>query len=111
MYDKLILWMSTEISILNMRRLPARLTSEQAAEVLGFAAHHMPILTAGDLVKPLGHPAANGVKYFCTLDVLALAEDSRWLGKATDLISNAWAEKNKRARQNITYQPNARTKV
>jgi hypothetical protein len=79
--------------------MPARIDAEQTAELLGFAAHHVPILLAEGLLKPLGHPAANAVKYFCTRDVLLLAEDSRWLAKATDCISHAWSAKNQRARK------------
>ena len=42
---------------LNLVNLPARATAEQAAGLLGFAPHEIPILTARGLLKPLGHPA------------------------------------------------------
>ena len=49
---------------LNLKSLPARLTTEHAAWILGFAAHEIPILVAKGLLRPLGHPAHNGQKYF-----------------------------------------------
>ena len=47
-------------------QLPARLTFEQAAWVLNCQPHDVPVLVASRLLKPLGNPPANGVKYFAT---------------------------------------------
>lgn len=44
-------------------QLPARLTAEQAAWVLNCQPHSVPILVAARLLKPLGNPPANSVKY------------------------------------------------
>ena len=43
---------------------PGRLTVEDAAWCLGFAAHVIPVLIAHKLLKPLGNPPPNGGRYF-----------------------------------------------
>src|SRR5437868_9145319 len=50
-------------------QLPARLTAEQAAWVLNCQQHDVPILVASRLLKPLGNPPPNGIKFFATVDV------------------------------------------
>jgi hypothetical protein len=59
-------------------QLPARLTAEQVAWVLNCQAHDVPILVMARLLKPLGNPATNSVKYFATMDVLELTKDRTW---------------------------------
>jgi len=81
-----------------MGRLPARLTAEQAAWVLNCQAHDMPILMSSRLLKPLGNPAPNGVKFFSTADVLELAKDRAWLVKMTNAVTQHWQKMN-RAKQ------------
>lgn len=75
---------------------PARLTAEQVAWVLNFPEHSLARLVACGLLKPLGKPAPNGVKYFATVEVLALGRDRDWLHKASSVIREYWAEKNAR---------------
>lgn len=75
-------------------QLPARLSTEQAAWVLGFAAHDIPVLIGAGLLKPLGRPPRNGVKYFATMELETLRNDSRWLAKASDAGVNHWRTKN-----------------
>jgi hypothetical protein len=67
--------------------LPARLTAEQAAWVLNCQAHDIPILVSTRLLKPLGSPQANAVKFFATSDVLELSKDRAWLVKVTNAVS------------------------
>jgi hypothetical protein len=43
--------------------LPARLHAEDAARVLGFQALDIPVLIAVKLLRPLGNPAPNAIKY------------------------------------------------
>ncbi len=74
--------------------LQARLNMEQTAKLLGFAPHDIPILIAAKLLKPLGHPARNGPKYFATVCILQLCHDDKWLTKATDATINYWHTKN-----------------
>ena len=62
-------------------KLPARLTAEQAAWVLNCQAHDVPILVAARLLKPLGNPPPNGIKFFATGELLELVNDRSWLVK------------------------------
>jgi hypothetical protein len=41
--------------------------------------HDVPILVAAHLLKPLGIPPANSVKYFATLELLEQVKDRTWL--------------------------------
>ncbi len=57
---------------LNLADKPARTTMEEAAWLLGFAPHEIPVLMAKGLLKPLGHPARgaalkNWLKHFLAL--------------------------------------------
>jgi hypothetical protein len=75
-------------------QLPARLTAEQAAWVLNCQPHDVPILAAARLLKPLGNPAPNGVKYYATIEIVELAKDRTWLVKATNALNQHWQKKN-----------------
>jgi len=74
--------------------LPARLTVEQAAWVLNCQPHDVPILIATRLLKPLGNPAPNSIKFFATSDVLESAKDRAWLTKVTATINQHWHKMN-----------------
>jgi hypothetical protein len=86
-------------SFLNLKNPPGRLTTEQAAWFLGFSAHEIPILIAKGLLKPLGHPAHNGQKYFLAKTLEDLRRDGKWFGKASDAIIEYWRYKNSRKGQ------------
>ncbi len=90
-----------EKSVLLLPRLPARLDLNQAADLLGFMSHEMPILLRAGLLKPLGKPAPNGHKFFSTTEVLSLTENREWLDKATRAIAKHWQEKNAYAKPPI----------
>ncbi len=75
-------------------QLPARLTVEQAAWVLNCQVHDVPILVAARLLKPLGNPPQNGIKFFSTLELQELMKDRSWLAKVTNTISQHWQKKN-----------------
>ena len=70
--------------------LPARLNQEETARYLGFAAHDIPALTAAGLLKPLGRPTQNSVKYFATVELERLRADWKWLSKATEAAQARW---------------------
>jgi hypothetical protein len=76
--------------------LPARLTAEQAACVLNCQAHDIPILVSARLLKPLGNPQANAVKFFATADLLEAVKDRAWLVKVTNAVSSHWRGQNDR---------------
>ena len=75
---------------------PTRLTVEQAAWVLNCQPHDMPILISSKLLKPLGNPAPNAIKFFATADVLDLLKDRSWLAKITNIIGQHWHKRNMR---------------
>ena len=81
---------------LNLKMPPARLNAEQAAWYLGFSPHEIPILVAEGMLKPLGHPAHNGQKYFLTSALDDLRCDEKWYSKASDAIVDYWRYKNSR---------------
>ena len=73
---------------------PARLTAQQTAWAHNFQEHDVPVLVAHGHLKPLGSPVRNGIKYFATVEILALAKDRAWLAKATNTIREHWRTKN-----------------
>src|ERR1700677_3132562 len=77
-------------------QLPTRLTVEQAAWVLNCQPHDVPILIASRLLKPLGNPAPNSIKFFATADVLESAKNRAWLMKVTAAINQHWHKMNAR---------------
>ena len=75
-------------------QLPARLTAEQAAWVINCQPHDIPALVAAKLIKPLGNPPANGIKFFATADVLESCKDRNWLVRVSATIYQHWQKKN-----------------
>ena len=69
---------------------------------LNCQAHDIAVLVTSRLLKPLGNPPANGVKYFATSLVLESTKDSMWLAKVTNAIHNYWRVKNPRKEQTPT---------
>jgi hypothetical protein len=84
---------------------PARLTAEQAAWVLNCQVHDVPVLVAAKLLKPLGNPPQNGVKYFATKAVQELAQDEKWLHRITVAIYQHWHARNARKRETPQAEP------
>ena len=82
---------------------PARLTAEQTAWMLNCQQHDIPILVASRLLKPLGHPPANGIKFFATLEVMELTRDRNWLAKVTTAIYSHWHKQNAARRKGVTH--------
>src|SRR5438046_205705 len=81
---------------LNLKTAPGRLTAEQSAWFLGFSAHEIPVLIAKGLLKPLGHPAHNGQKYFLTKTLEELRRDEKWFAKSSEAIVEYRHYKNRR---------------
>jgi len=77
-------------SQLTLVRLPGRLTADQAATELGCNSHDIPILVLAGLLKPLGKPSPNAVKYFFRDEILKLAGNEAWLSRATSSIYGHW---------------------
>ena len=77
-------------------QLPARLTAEQAAWVINCQPHDVPVLVGAKLLKPLGNPPVNGIKYFSTADILEDCKDRNWLARVSGTIHANWAKRNAR---------------
>lgn len=75
-------------------QLPARLTAEQTAWAINCQPHDVPILVAARLLKPLGNPPPNTVKYFAANEVLEHAKDRAWLARVTNALNQHWQHKN-----------------
>ena len=75
-------------------QLPARLTAEQAAWVLNCQPHDVPILVGARLLKPLGNPPPNSVKFYAASELLELVKDRAWLAKVTNALNQHWQKKN-----------------
>lgn len=80
--------------LLNLRRLPAMLNTPQTAVLLGLAEHDIPPLIAAGLLKPLGNPPPNAVKYFGTMEVLEMAGERAILNKIRSTVYQYWRGKN-----------------
>lgn len=85
--------------LLTCRRLPARVDADGAAVLLGFQPHDMPVLVAGELLKPLGKPGMRCSKWFATVTIEECARDVKWLDKATKCVAAGWQKRNERERQ------------
>lgn len=93
-------------------QLPARLTAEQAAWVLNCQPHDVPALVTAKLLKPLGNPPANGIKFFATVDVLELVQDRSWLARVSNTICQHWQKQNARKKSRLLDVPtNGQTSV
>jgi hypothetical protein len=90
---------------LNMRHLPARMTSEEVAKFFRMSPHDIPVLVANDLLKPLGEPLQSSVKYFATVVIKELCENVEWLHEATKVLQGHWAMKNARRSGNAEFSP------
>jgi hypothetical protein len=75
-------------------QLPARLTAEQTAWVLNCQPHDIPLLVAARLLKPLGNPLPNAVKYFATAEILEQVKDRNWLARVSAAIYQYWQKQN-----------------
>ena len=85
--------------------LPARLTAEQAAWVLNCGPHDIPALITARLLKPLGNPPTNGIKYFATADLLDQIKDRNWLVRVSATICQHWQKKNARQKHLAVRSP------
>lgn len=86
-------------------QIPARLTAEQTAWVLNCQPYDIPVLVAARLLKPLGNPQPNSVKYFAAVEVLEFTKDRAWLTKMTNALNLHWQRKNAAKRAEPTLLP------
>ena len=84
--------------------IPARLNVEQTAWVLNCQQHDIPILVAARLLKPLGNPQPNSVKYFAATELLEISKDPAWLSRLTITLGRHWQSKNQRVAERAKFQ-------
>ncbi len=85
-----------QVQFLNLQRPPGRLNVSQAAWFLGFQSHDIPILMKARLLKPLGNPTLQSVKYFSLNELEVLRNNRDWYSKACDVLARHWQHKNGR---------------
>jgi hypothetical protein len=86
-------------------KAPARLHAEQVAWMLNCQPHDIPILVSMRLLKPLGNPPVNGIKFFATSHIIELSNDHSWLVKVTNAITQYWQKKNAGKKLNLLVPP------
>jgi hypothetical protein len=86
-------------------QLPARLMAEQGALVLNCPVHNVPVLVAARLLKPLGNPPPNSVKYFAASELLEQVNDRAWLAKVTNALNQHWHARNAARKTRLACMP------
>jgi hypothetical protein len=76
--------------------LPGRLHAAQVAKLLNCSAEDVALLASAGKLRPLGKPRPSAVKYFSTIELIALLADREWLDEVTKTISAYWRRKNER---------------
>jgi hypothetical protein len=56
--------------------------------------HDVPVLLVAKLLKPLGNPPQNSVKFCCELEVLDQVKDRTWLAKVSNSLNLHWQKRN-----------------
>ena len=64
------------------------------------------ILVSAGKLQPLGRPRPNAVKFFSTVELIALLADRKWLDEAMKTIGQYWRRKNAR-RNGVTVEKSA----
>src|SRR5450755_2047926 len=76
--------------------LPARLLAALVAKLLNCTPEDVAILVSAGKLRALGKPNPNAVKFFSTVELIALLADRDWLDEATKTIGQFWKRKNAR---------------
>jgi len=76
--------------------LPARLLASQVAKLLNCTVEDVAILVSAGKLHALGKPRPNAVKFFSTVELIALLANREWLDEATKTIGQFWRRKNAR---------------
>ena len=71
------------------RRLPGRVNAEEAARLIGCKQHDISALIRLKLLKLLGGPQRNTVKYFASIRLLAGCQDEAWLSRVTVALAKS----------------------
>src|SRR5476651_1995473 len=74
--------------------LPARLLAAQVAKLLNCTPEDVAILVSAGKLRPVGRPNPNAVKFFSSIELIALLADRDWLDEATKTVGQYWKRKN-----------------
>jgi hypothetical protein len=85
-----------KFEFMSLPRVPGRMNVEEAAWYLGFSQTDISILVGVSLLKPLGKPAPNGIRYFARPDLDQLCGDAKWLDRASAALGRHWRLRNAR---------------
>jgi hypothetical protein len=96
---------------LSLKHFPGRLTAQEAAWFLGFSSHEIPMLLGARLIKPLGHPPENGLKFFLRAELERVQDDPLWMAKACDAILKYWKSQNVKKMRAASTVRGSRTKL
>jgi hypothetical protein len=87
--------------------LPARLLAGQVAKLLNCSTDDVAILVSAGKLRALGKPKPNAVKFFSSIELIALLAEPDWLDDATKTIVPCWRRKNARRNsvkaESLTY--------
>ena len=82
------------------RKLSARINVGSVAQIIGCTQEDVTLLMHADLLKPLGKPGQNAPKWFCSVEIVQLSADRKWLDDVTKTLSQYW--RRKRARRSTS---------
>ena len=86
--------------VLLIPRVPLRVDREQTRHLLNFRdKNSIGILVANRMLHPLGSPPKGAPLWFATSTILALANDVKWLDKATRIVREHVKAKNEKTRR------------
>ena len=88
------------------KNIPARLLAGDVAKLLNCSIEDVAILVSAGKLRALGKPRPNGVKFFSSIELIALLADRDWLDDATKTIGQYWKRKNAR-RNGLTTEEQA----
>jgi len=89
--------------VLHALRLPARLTVEQAAALLGVHDDAIGILMKAKMLEPLGGHAPGAQRTFAAVEIQRLHDDLKWLSKATRLLREHFQIKNSKRKSSAEH--------
>jgi hypothetical protein len=92
--DSFSLLVSFDSGRIHAQLLNRRLTKADVGQILKTTEDGVAYLAKKGCLKPLGHPDETKQKLFSACELFAQMQDTRWLGKATDLLYQFVEEKN-----------------
>lgn len=80
---------------LNLRRLPATISVEQAVILLGIAEANIPVLVSKGFLRPIGGPlAVNAQRRFCSKEIEQVACNSDEVNRMQQILTKYYRGRN-----------------